>query len=60
MDHQQMDEGEYDMDFDGTGLASGVYFYRLSAEGIIDIDAQDEGVVQGQTFTQVKKMILMK
>jgi hypothetical protein len=34
----------YNLRFDGTGLASGVYFYKLTAPG----------------FTQVKKMVLTK
>jgi hypothetical protein len=45
-----------DVDFDARSLASGVYFYRLVAEGLGD---PDEGI-QGQTFTQVKKMMLVK
>ena len=39
-----MDAGHYETVFDGTSLASGVYFYRLTAGD----------------FTSVKKMILMK
>ena len=36
--------GRYEAEFDGTALASGVYFYRLEAEG----------------FTDMKKMLLVK
>ena len=36
--------GKYEVDFDGTGLASGVYTYMLSSAN----------------FTQIKKMILLK
>lgn len=36
--------GVYSVEFDGTGLSSGVYFYRLKASG----------------FTDTKKMILIK
>ena len=36
--------GKYEVDFDGTGLASGVYTYMLSSGN----------------FTQIKKMILLK
>lgn len=36
--------GSYDVVFDGTGLASGMYFYRLEADN----------------YTQVKRMLLIK
>jgi hypothetical protein len=38
----------YTVEFDGTNLASGVYFYRIYAEG------------EGQKFTQTLKMVLIK
>jgi hypothetical protein len=40
--------GYYTAEFDGTDLASGVYFYRIIAEG------------EGQKFTKTLKMILVK
>ena len=39
--------GNYIMEFNGSALASGIYFYLLAAEG-------------SQNFTQVKKMVLVK
>lgn len=42
--NEDMNAGTYKYDFDGTNLASGVYFYRLETE----------------KFTEVKKMILNK
>jgi hypothetical protein len=36
--------GEYEVNFDATGLASGVYFFRIDAG----------------SFSQVQKMLLMK
>ncbi len=42
--NQDLAAGTYDFDFDAGGLSSGVYFYRLTADG----------------FTDVKKMILVK
>ena len=39
-----LNKGTYAVEFNGTGLASGVYFYRLQTNG----------------FTQTKKMLLLK
>ena len=36
--------GKYKVDFDGSGLASGIYFYKLSVNG----------------FSDTKRMILLK
>ena len=41
--------------FDGSNLASGVYFYRMTAQTL-----DDNGQVTGATFTQVKKMMMVK
>jgi hypothetical protein len=42
------ESGFYTIEFDGSNLSSGVYFYRVIAEG------------NGLKFTQTKKMILVK
>jgi hypothetical protein len=42
--HEKKAPGSYEARFDGSGLASGVYIYRLTAG----------------TFTQARKMILVK
>jgi hypothetical protein len=39
----------YTIEFDGTDLASGVYFYRIVAEGL-----------EGQKFTKTMKLVLIK
>jgi hypothetical protein len=50
-----MDEGSQQVRFDGSGLASGVYFYRIEAVGVPDEDG-----AAPQTYTAVRKMLLMK
>ncbi|MBA4311907.1 MAG: hypothetical protein C0417_04680 [Chlorobiaceae bacterium] len=52
--HEQMSEGTQEVEFSASSFASGVYFYRLSAEGI-----GEEGTTSN-TFHSVHKMILMK
>lgn len=55
IDHESFDVGNQEVQFDAGGYASGVYFYRLVAQA-----ANDNGVAMGKTFTQVKKMLLVK
>jgi hypothetical protein len=55
LNHEGLSAGSEGVDFDASILPSGVYFYRIVAEGV-----NDDGQVTGQTFTQVKKMMLMK
>lgn len=50
--NQKQREGRYSVEFNGTGLASGVYFYELEAE------STTAGL--DEKFTRVKKMILLK
>ncbi len=45
---QQQDAGVYHVTFDGTKHSSGVYFYRLTAQG------------NGQRFVSIKKLVLTK
>ena len=44
-----MNAGSYNVDFDGSNLASGVYFYRIEATGI-----------NGSRFVDTKRMVLVK
>ncbi len=57
IDKQSMDEGwnETEVSSDAFHLATGVYYYRLVAETLTD---EDNPV--SQTYTMVKKMMLMK
>ena len=48
--NETLDSGKYEYQFNSRALASGIYFYKLDAQGI-----------DGSThFVDVKKMILMK
>ena len=55
LNREDISEGDQEIDFDASHLSSGVYFYRISVEGIAD----ENGVV-GQSYTAVKKMLLVK
>ncbi len=54
IDHQTMDADRQEVTFDASRLPSGVYFYRIMANGISD------GTSAAKNFTQVKKMMLLK
>jgi type IX secretion system substrate protein len=56
LDREAMDEGEQQIEFNAGNFPSGVYFYRLIANGIGD---PEEGIA-GRTFVSVKKMLLIK
>ncbi len=56
IDREYLEDGAEEMEFDASGLPSGVYFYRLVAEEVGD---EDEGIV-GQSFVTVNKMLLLK
>jgi len=43
------------VDFNAGNIASGVYFYRINAQSL-----DDNGAQTGKSFTQVKKMLLVK
>jgi hypothetical protein len=47
--NEQFTAGHHEVEFDASDLATGLYFYRMHAEG--------EG---GKMFTQMRKLILMK
>ncbi|MEK7264306.1 MAG: T9SS type A sorting domain-containing protein, partial [Bacteroidota bacterium] len=45
LNNEQLEAGEHEIQFDGSALTSGVYFYRLSVDG---------------KFSETKKFVLMK
>jgi len=47
--NQNLAVGTYKIDFDGTNLSSGVYFFRISVEG-----------TQNEKWIESKKMMLVK
>ncbi len=51
LNNEEVDEGNYELSFDASSLTSGVYFYRLTVNGVEDAS---------QTFTDVKRMLLVK
>ncbi|GEM_PF-6282304 len=59
LNREPMDAGEYDIDFNAGNLVSGVYFYRITVE-IPNDETGDEAVTGRKTFTDVKKLILIK
>ena len=56
INHAVMEEGVQDVEFDGSNLPSGVYFYRLTASGVATSESRSAGPV----FTDIKKMMLVK
>ncbi|MBI5217117.1 MAG: T9SS type A sorting domain-containing protein [Ignavibacteriae bacterium] len=51
INNEEMEEGEYSIEFDASGLPSGIYFYRLEATGIER---------PGESFVQTRKMLLLR
>ncbi len=56
LDREMMDDGVQEIEFDAHNLASGMYFYRMVAQGIGD---EEEGIT-GKYSAQTKRMLLIK
>ena len=56
LDRELMEDGTQDVEFNANTLPSGVYFYRIIAQGLGD---EEEGIA-GQRYVSVKKMLLIK
>jgi len=55
LNHEQFSDGTQTVQFNARNLASGVYFYRIVAQGI-----EDDGTLSNNTFQTVQKMMLIK
>lgn len=55
LNRELVDEGDQQVVFNASSLASGIYYYRLIVDGIPDEDG-----VKGQSYSAVRKMILLK
>ncbi|MBI3194141.1 MAG: T9SS type A sorting domain-containing protein, partial [Ignavibacteriae bacterium] len=53
LNNEEMESGEYELPFNATNFASGVYFYRINVESV-----DEDGMKQA--FTDVKRMLMMK
>jgi hypothetical protein len=57
LDRELLDDGAQEVRFNASSLASGVYFYRIVAEAAFE---EDEDITTRSSFTQFKKMLLVK
>jgi len=63
LDNELVEAGEHSVDFNSSNLPSGVYFYRINAVGISEVEGDNGEVTQqtsGKTLVNVKKMLLLK
>ena len=55
-DHELLEEGEHEAEFNAAALPSGVYFYRLVAQQL----PEEEDEIQGETIGAARKMLLLR
>jgi photosystem II stability/assembly factor-like uncharacterized protein len=55
--NEEKPAGNYEVEFDGTGLSSGIYFYRLSVRASTRQAGQAGSIRQ---FVETKKMVMIK
>jgi hypothetical protein len=56
LDRELLMDDTHEVEFDAEHLASGVYFYKISAEAA----GADEAEVSAKTFQSIMKMLLIK
>ena len=57
--NEKQESGSYEVEFDGTELSTGVYFYKLEVGTSTRLSA-DKANSATDNFVQTKKMILLK
>ncbi len=55
IDHEAMEDGYQESEFDASSFGSGVYFYRLVAQPV-----DDEARPTGASLVEIRKMVLIK
>jgi hypothetical protein len=58
--NENKNSGSYEVEFDGSKLPSGVYFYRLHAYSTDAKQTGDPSTSSGRSFVQTKKLLLLK
>jgi hypothetical protein len=56
LNHESMEAGVQEIEFNANNFPSGVYFYQIAAQGITN-EAENTG---GKTFNTTRKMLLVK
>ncbi|MBI3765430.1 MAG: putative Ig domain-containing protein [Ignavibacteriales bacterium] len=58
LEQVSLEDGSHEVEFNAQHLATGVYFYRITAQRIAEED--ESGDSQTEEFVSVKKMVLVK
>jgi hypothetical protein len=58
--NERKEPGSYEIKFDGSNLASGVYFYRIQARHTDGGQAGDPSTSSGQGLVSTKRLLLLK